>query len=146
MFRGASSACLATASVAAMCAVVLSSPARLLLETLWGDEDNPFSGVQLGSPGVLRVRLWPNGERSAAVAPLVYATNLDALIRQARSRYSMDVDRVVTTAGDTLRTLEHPDGSSCIADELRCVHDGATLYAVRRGDVYTPPHAAGERT
>jgi len=140
-----SSVCVASAIVTAMCAVMLSSPARLLLEALWDDEDNPFGGVHVGSPGVLRVRLRPSGERLAAAAPLVYATDLDALIRQARSRYSTDVDRIVTTSGETLRTLENADGSSCIADELRCVHDGTTLYAVRRGDAVLP-RAASERT
>ena len=142
--RTASSACVAAAIVTAMCAVMLSGPARLLLEALWDDEDNPFSGVHVGSPGVLRVRLRPSGEPSAAAAPLVYATDLDALIRQARSHYSVDVDRIVTTSGETLRTLENADGSSCIADELRCVHDGTTLYAVRRGDA-VPPRATSDQ-
>lgn len=138
--------CLATAIVTAMCAVMLSSPARMLMEALWDDEDNPFSGVYIGSPGVLRVRLRLAGEHPAAAAPLVYATDLDALIRQARSRYSTDVDRMVTTSGETLRTLQNADGSSCIANELRCIHDGTTLYAVRRGDKFVPPRAASKRT
>ena len=130
-------ACLAL--LVLLAALLCAPPVQLLLTTLWEDEENPFSGVFMGSAGILRVRLLRNGEEpSGDGVELVYAKSLDALLQLARSRYG-EVDRMVTPSGEGLRTIFNEDGSSCIADTLRCVHDGMVLYALRRGDAFVPP-------
>ena len=102
--------------VAAAAALLGATPLPLLIESWWDDEDNPFSGALLGSPGVLRVRLLRNGERGEG--SLVLAADLEALTRQAVARFSVAVE-LVTASGEMLRTIEveGKDGSliTCIA-------------------------------
>lgn len=125
---------LLAAAVVLAASLLFTTPLQLLLTVLWDDEDNPFIGVFIGTPGVLRARLRRQDEQGGeGDSDLVFARDLDALIKVAHSRFSMDVDSIViASSGETLRMIENGDGTRCIADALRCVHDGALLLAIER--------------
>ena len=101
--------------------------AGLLAKLSWDDEENPFNGVYIGEPGVLRVHLHCLGGGRAPFT--AYASSIEALIAAANRECPMAIESITTNSGQNIRRLVSHDGTSCIADDNRCVFDGSSLYA-----------------
>ena len=111
--------------------------ALMAAKQLYEDEDSEYNDAYVGSPGVQRVRLRRSGTSSEG--ELAYVYDLDGLMSLANSRFAMRTTQICTTSGQKVRSLQSEDGSTCMADELRCIWDGSTLFAAQRGEVCGPP-------
>ena len=116
--------------------------ALVVAKQLYEDEDSEFNDAHIGSPGVQRVRLRRSG--TSAGGELAYVHDLEGLTSLANSRFAMQTSQICTESGQKVRSLESEDGSSCMADALRCIWDGSVLYAAQRGEVCGPPPHVGE--
>ncbi|KAL1527998.1 hypothetical protein AB1Y20_009369 [Prymnesium parvum] len=126
-------------------AVVVALSALTAAKLLYEDEESGLNGSHIGSSGVQRVRLQRSGVSAdaASESSIALAHDLRGLVKEADERFAMKTLRICTADGETVRTLENPDGSSCIGDAWRCVWDGSLLYVASVDEPCGPLRQAG---
>lgn len=129
----------------AVAAAVVLVFAMLLLKYIYEQEDSDWNGAYVGSAGVQRLRLHRSGraDDTASEGDLVFVHGLRGLVKAAKARFGMEAARICTASGAPIQTLEHADGSACIAGTvrrgaLRCMWDGSVLYAAAASEPCGP--------
>ena len=133
MVSGCARACLAIIGAVAFLLLALAA------QRAYDDEDSPLNGAIIGMTTQIRVRIALNGV-VASEGHMVLVSRLSGLIRLASKDFAADIDRFYTRrSGAAVSELWVASaGRYCLFDGTRCIHDGSTLVAVRRGEALVP--------